>query len=223
MINSLRPVQHEEDLSRAEREADSTTLFGFWMYLMTDFVLFASLFAVYAVLRGNTFGLPAQTGGPSGRELFDLPYVLIETLLLLTSSFTFGLVFLAARSGKRSLTLLALAVTAILGLSFVIMEVSEFTRLIAAGNGPQLSGFLSSYFALVGTHGLHVAIGLIWMVALMISIARGTSPRRSGLRPREGGFTRSNMRKLMLLGMFWHFLDIIWIFIFTIVYLMGVT
>jgi cytochrome o ubiquinol oxidase subunit 3 len=156
---------------------------------------------VYAVLRGNTFG------GPSGSQLFNLPYVLVETVMLLTSSFTIGLALLAARAGKLRLVLLSLAATALLGLGFVSMEFSEFARLIAAGNGPQLSGFLSSYFTLVGTHGLHIVIGLAWIVTLMIALARR-------------GLTRPNMRKLMLLSLFWHFLDIIWIFIFTIVYLM---
>ncbi len=191
-------------LPAENRAADSTTLFGFWMYLMTDFVLFASLFAVYAVLRGNNFG------GPVGSQIFDLPYVLVETLLLLTSSFTCGLSLLAAHYGKKRYVLLALGVTALLGASFVAMEASEFSRLIAAGNGPQLSGFLSSYFTLVGTHGLHVTVGLLWMIVLGYSIV---------LR----GLTRPNMRKLLLLTLFWHFLDIIWIFIFTIVYLMGFT
>ena len=203
MTNTLRP-NHYEALTTEARATDATTLFGFWVYLMTDFVLFASLFAVYAVLRGNTFE------GPAGSQLFDLPFVLIETILLLTSSFTYGLALLAARAGSRNYTITALALTAILGLSFVVMEISEFIRLIGAGSGPARSGFLSSYFALVGTHGLHVALGLVWMIVLMIALMRR-------------GFTRPTMRKLMLLGMFWHFLDIIWIFIFTIVYLMGAT
>jgi cytochrome o ubiquinol oxidase subunit 3 len=201
MKNTVHLHEHTI-LSVEERNRDSTVVFGFWMYLMTDFVLFASLFAVYAVLRGNSFG------GPSGAQIFDLPYVLIETILLLTSSFTCGLALIAARAGSRRLVLLGLSATALLGASFVAMEVSEFARLIAAGNGPQLSGFLSSYFTLVGTHGLHVTIGLFWMLALMIAITRH-------------GLTRPNMRKLMLLSLFWHFLDIVWIFILTIVYLMS--
>jgi cytochrome o ubiquinol oxidase subunit 3 len=201
MKNTLRIAEHEI-LTVDERVSDSTVIFGFWMYLMTDFVLFAALFAVYAVLRGNTFG------GPSGAQLFDLPYALVETLLLLTSSFTCGLALLAARAGSLRLVLSGLGATALLGTTFVVMEVSEFMRLIAAGNTPQLSGFLSSFFTLVGTHGLHITVGLVWIVALMIVITRS-------------GLTRSNMRKLMLFSLFWHFLDIIWIFIFTIVYLMG--
>jgi cytochrome o ubiquinol oxidase subunit 3 len=186
-----------------ERAADSTTVFGFWMYLMTDFVLFASLFAVYAVLRVNTFG------GPSGNQIFSSPYVLIETLFLLTSSFTCGLSLLAARKGSKSQVLFWLGVTVILGALFVGMEFSEFGHLIAEGYGPQRSGFLSSYFTLVGTHGLHVTLGLLWMIVLMIAIARK-------------GLSRFNMRKLMMLATFWHFLELVWIFIFVIVYLMGI-
>lgn len=181
---------------------DSTVLFGFWMYLMSDFLLFAGLFATYAVLRNNTFG------GPSGSQIFDLHYVLIETVILLTSSFTCGLAMLAARKGHAKRVRLWLVSTAILGISFLTLEFSEFSRLIAAGNGPQRSGFLSSYFTLVGVHGLHVLVGIIWMLALMISIA-------------VRGLTRANMRKLATWSLFWHFLEIIWIFIFVIVYLMG--
>ena len=176
---------------------------------MTDFVFFASLFAVYAVLHGNTFGLPVPAGVVSGKDLFDAPYVLIETLLLLSSSFTCGLSLLAAHRENTHALLSLLLLTALLGAVFVGMEVSEFTRLALAGSGYQASGFLSSYFALVGTHGLHVTAGIVWMLALMVSLA---------LR----GMTRSNMRKLLLLSLFWHFLDIIWIFIFTIVYMMGI-
>jgi cytochrome o ubiquinol oxidase subunit III len=190
------------DLSAEARAADSTVVFGFWTYLMTDFVLFASLFAVFMVLRGNTFG------GVSGSQIFSLPFVLEETLILLTSSFTCGLALFAARGGSKDRVLLWLALTAALGASFVTLEVSEFSKLATQGNGWQQSGFLSSYFTLVGTHGLHVTLGLVWMVALMISVV-------------VRGLSRSNMRKLMLLSLFWHFLDIVWIFIFTIVYLMG--
>jgi cytochrome o ubiquinol oxidase subunit 3 len=182
---------------------DSTVAFGFWMYLMTDFILFAGLFAVYLVLRGNVFG------GPSGADIFDLPFVLIETVVLLTSSFTCGLSLLAARADKKWGVVVWLVVSAALGAVFLTLELSEFSRLVAEGNSWQTSGFLSSYFTLVGTHGVHIAVGLLWAAALIIAIARR-------------GLTRSNMRKLVLWSLFWHFLDIIWIFIFTIVYLTGV-
>ena len=183
------------------RKKDATTVFGFWMYLMTDLVLFASLFSVYAVLRANT------VGGLSDSQVFSAPYVLVETLILLTSSFTCGLALLSARAESKMRVLFWLVISAILGAIFVTMEFSEFGGLIAGGNSWTQSGFLSSYFTLVGTHGLHIIIGLIWVVALIIAIA-------------ARGLTRSNMRKLMLWSMFWHFLDIVWIFIFTIVYLL---
>lgn len=187
-------------ISETARAKDTTVVFGFWMYLMTDLVLFASLFAVFAVLRTNS------AFGPSPSDIVNAPYVLIETLLLLTSSFVAGLAVLSIRTGKKWQVLTRLALSAFLGLLFVIMELMEFAKLVAAGNGPQASGFLSAYFTLVGTHGLHIIIGLLWSVALMISIA-------------SRGLTRGNMRKLVLWSLFWHFLDIVWIFIFTIVYL----
>jgi cytochrome o ubiquinol oxidase subunit 3 len=170
---------------------------------MTDFVLFASLFAVYAVLRGGTFG------GPSSAQLFNAPFALAETLILLTSSFSCGLAFLAARAEQARLTLIGLGTTFLLGAAFLTLELSEFARLIASGNGPARSGFLSSYFTLVGTHGLHVFIGLVWVIILAVYI-------------RKRGLTRGNLRKIALFSLFWHFLDLIWIFIFTIVYLMGI-
>jgi cytochrome o ubiquinol oxidase subunit 3 len=182
---------------------DNRVAFGFWVYLMTDAVLFASLFATYAVLKGNVFG------GPSGNELFDLPFVLVETLLLLTSSFTAGLAMLAVHAKRKVQVLTWLAVTFVLGLSFLAMELSEFTHLINEGNGWSRSGFLSAFFTLVGTHGLHILSGLIWLVVLFIQIVRQ-------------GLMNSVTRRLTLFSMFWHFLDVIWIFIFTIVYLMGV-
>jgi cytochrome o ubiquinol oxidase subunit III len=198
----MSTVTHHETLSADERAQDSTTVFGFWIYLMTDLVLFAALFATFAVLRGPEFG------GSDIQNIFSLPYVLVETIVLLTSSFTCGLALLAAREGSVKGTIACLCATLLLGGTFVVMEVSEFSRLIVQGYGPSKSGFLSAYFTLVGTHGTHVTIGLLWLVALMIAIARR-------------GLSRGNMRKLALFAMFWHFLDIVWIFIFTIVYLMA--
>jgi cytochrome o ubiquinol oxidase subunit 3 len=178
------------------------TLFGFWVYLMTDVVVFATLFATFAVLRNNTYG------GPSGASLFSLPYVLIETLLLLTSSFTCGMAILAARNKSKQQVLYWFGLTFVLGLSFLGMELTEFRHMIIEGNSFRRSGFLSSYFTLVGTHGLHIFIGLIWMaVSLFLVVKRGLG--------------RSMIRRLTMLSLFWHFLDIIWIFIFTIVYLLG--
>ena len=185
-----------------EQENLNKTSFGFWVYLMTDCVLFASLFATFAVLHNNIFG------GESARELFSMPFVLTETIILLTSSFTCGLSLLAARQQMKRIALAALAVTITLGIAFVSMEIHEFSNLVHEGNSWQRSGFLSSFFTLVGTHGLHITIGLIWAITLSVFIIRR-------------GITQNILRKLTLFGLFWHFLDIVWIFIFTFVYLMG--
>ncbi len=185
-------------------QADDKTLFGFWIYILTDCVLFACLFATFAVLRFNTFG------GPGAEELFSLPFVFVETILLLTSSFICGLAILSARANNKKQTLLLLAVTFVLGLAFVGMEISEFSNLVHEGNSWQRSGFLSSFFTLVGTHGLHIIIGLVWILTMGWLIYRR-------------GLGRNVTRKLLLFSLFWHFLDIVWIFIFTIVYLLGAT
>ena len=183
------------------QENSKNVPFGFWVYIMSDCVLFASLFATYAVLQGATFG------GPAPRELFDLQFILIETILLLTSSFTVGLAVIFAREDKKQLALTMLGATLVLGLAFLAMEVTEFKHLIAEGHGPDANAFLSSFFTLVGTHGLHVFFGALWMIVVMIHIFR------SGVE--------KNLTKLTILSMFWHFLDVIWIFIFTFVYLIG--
>jgi cytochrome o ubiquinol oxidase subunit 3 len=177
-------------------------LFGFWIYLMTDCVLFASLFATFAVLRSSTFG------GPSGSEIFNLPFVLTETIILLTSSFTCGLGMLAAQKNDRRMVLAWFGLTFLLGLAFLILEIHEFRNLVAQGDSWRRSGFLTSFFTLVGTHGAHITIGLTWMAALLIRIWRT-------------GLNSGNLRKLTALSYFWHFLDVVWIFIFTIVYLLG--
>ena len=193
-------------MNRAETErqqATDKTLFGFWVYLMTDCVLFASLFAAFAVLRHSTYG------GPSGEELFSLPFVLSETLILLTSSFLCGLGILSARRGQKQLVFLFFSLTFILGLAFLGLELHEFSHLYHEGNSWRRSAFLSSFFTLVGTHGAHISAGLIWMAALMIRI-------------KQLGLTHGNVKRLAMLSLFWHFLDIVWIFIFTVVYLLGV-
>ena len=191
-----------EQLNR-QQEADSKTIFGFWVYLMTDCVLFASLFATFAVLRNNTYG------GPTGNELFSLPFVLIETLALLTSSFTAGLGLLAARRRDKQQVLIFFGITMLLGLFFLTMELTEFHKLYIEGDSWRRSGFLSAFFTLVGTHGLHILTGLTWMTVLMFKVLKG-------------GLTNLTVKRLTMLSLFWHFLDIIWIFIFTIVYLFGV-
>ncbi len=134
---------------------------GFWIYIMTDCVLFATLFATYAVLHGNVFG------GPSGKDIFDLPFVLTETLILLTSSFTMGLSLIFASRGNRHQTFVWLAATFVLGVSFLMFEFSEFGSLITDGNGPSRSAFLSALFTLVGTHGLHIMVGLTWILVML--------------------------------------------------------
>jgi len=193
-------IAHNEEIGHPDT-VDMQTL-GFWLYLMSDLILFATLFATFAVLGG------AYAGGPTGKELFELPYVLGETLLLLFSSVTYGLVMVAVSNGVKKHVLIGLAVTFLLGLGFVSMEINEFHGLIAEGHGPDVSAFLSSYFTLVGTHGAHVTFGLIWMAVMMGQVV-------------VKGLTSHVQSRLMRLGMFWHFLDIVWIGIFSIVYLMG--
>jgi cytochrome o ubiquinol oxidase subunit 3 len=181
---------------------DSKSELGFWVYLMTDCMLFASLFATYAVLRNGVHD------GPTSTEIVNLNFVLIETLALLTSSFLFGFVIQSARKGKTKLTLGWLSAVAVLGVSFICMELYEFTHLAHEGHSWRTSAFLSSFFTLVGTHGIHIIVGLLWIFVMFYLITKR-------------GISSSITRKLRLLGMFWHFLDVIWIFIFTIVYLLG--
>jgi cytochrome o ubiquinol oxidase subunit 3 len=177
--------------------------FGFWIYLMTDLVLFASIFATYAVLSHN------YAGGPTGKDLFDLPYAFGETMVLLFSSTTYAMAVLAMHKARKNMVLMWLAITFLLGLGFIAMEFNEFNQLILDGNGPQRSGFLSAFFTLVGTHGAHVTFGLIWMAVMLVQVI-------------IKGLTTPVQSRLMRLSMFWHFLDIVWIGVFTIVYLMGV-
>ncbi|HEY4555079.1 MAG TPA: cytochrome o ubiquinol oxidase subunit III [Lysobacter sp.] len=179
------------------------TLFGFWLYLLSDLMIFASLFATYGVLSRS------YAAGPSGRDLFDLSLVAINTGILLVSSITYGLAMIAMQ--RRSLRGLLgwLAATGVLGLAFLGVELYEFWHLIQLGAGPQRSAFLSSFFALVGTHGLHVLFGVVWLVVLCVQL------RRHGITP-------ANARRVACLSMFWHFLDVVWIGVFSFVYLMGV-
>lgn len=192
---------HNEEAEYADTVAMQT--FGFWLYLMSDLIIFATLFATFVVLGRN------YANGPTGKELFDLPYLSGETLFLLFSSVTYGLVMLAVHDGRKKWVQIGLAVTFLLGLGFISMEINEFCGLIAQGFGPDRSAFLSSFFTLVGTHGAHVTFGLIWMAVMMGQVA-------------VKGLTSPVQSRLMRLSMFWHFLDIIWIGIFSIVYLMGV-
>jgi cytochrome o ubiquinol oxidase subunit 3 len=185
-----------------DHPAGSSTMLGFWIYLMSDCLIFAMLFAAYGVLGGN------YAAGPGPKDLFDLPLVAINTSLLLFSSITYGFAMLAMERNARTQMLVWLVVTGLFGLGFLGIELSEFSHMIHEGAGPWRSAFLSSFFTLVGTHGLHVTFGTIWLVTLMAQV---------GIY----GLTDANKRRLMCLSMFWHFLDIIWIGVFTFVYLMG--
>ncbi|MGA3251481.1 MAG: cytochrome o ubiquinol oxidase subunit III [Paraburkholderia sp.] len=188
-------------------EADhlpSQSVFGFWLYLMTDCIIFASLFAVFAVMSHQF------AGGPTAKDLFEIPGVALETAALLLSSITYGFAMIGAHKGKKGMVLGWLAVTFLLGVSFLVLELREFAHLISVGAGPDRSAFWSSFFTLVGTHGLHVTFGLLWMLVLSIQVIR--SPK---LSERE-------VTRLACLSLFWHFLDIVWIGVFTFVYLTSV-
>ncbi|WP_199556429.1 cytochrome o ubiquinol oxidase subunit III [Sandaracinobacteroides hominis] len=193
---------HFYDLHEHDHPEGGSTLLGFWIYLMSDCLIFAILFATYAVLGGNL------AAGPGPQDLFDLPLVALNTAMLLFSSITYGFAMLAMARGEQRQTLLWLGVTGLFGLMFLGIELYEFHHLIHLGATPQRSAFLSAFFTLVGTHGLHVTFGIIWLVTLMVQIDR------HGLKP-------ANQRRLMCLSLFWHFLDVIWIGVFTLVYLMG--
>ncbi len=186
-----------------EHHPENSTLLGFWLYLMSDCLIFACLFATYAVLGRN------YAGGPTGAELFDLPLVAMNTAFLLVSSITYGFAMLESQKKNLHATMIWLGITGLLGIAFLALELYEFSHLIHVGAGPERSGFLTAFFALVATHGLHVTFGVVWLVTLMFQL------KRHGLIPENG-------RRLMCLSMFWHFLDVIWIGVFTFVYLMGV-
>lgn len=182
--------------------SNDVKVFGFWIYLMTDLIIFSVLFACYLVLHGNTFG------GPTAKDLFNFPSVLAETLILLTSSFTCSLGMFAVNRGLKNWAIIWFVWTFLLGVSFLYIELTEFADLISRGAGPQRSAFLSSFFALVGTHGLHIFVGLLWMIVMMFRIA---------LKPLGG----HSLSRIFRMALFWHFLDFVWIFIFTVVYGMG--
>ncbi|MEQ6436979.1 cytochrome o ubiquinol oxidase subunit III [Comamonas sp. w2-DMI] len=186
-----------------EPHPENGTSLGFWLYLMSDCLIFAALFATYGVLGRN------YAAGPNGKELFDLSLVAVNTAFLLLSSITFGFAMLQKQQKNVKGTLTWLAITGLFGLAFLAVELYEFHHLIHEGAGPTRSAFLSSFFTLVGTHGLHVTFGLIWLVTLMIQISKH-------------GLIEANVRRINCLSMFWHFLDVVWIGVFTFVYLMGV-
>jgi cytochrome o ubiquinol oxidase subunit 3 len=190
-------------LAAEQKDIFSRTILGFWMYLMSDCIIFATLFTVYGVMHVETFG------GPSANDLFSLPLPLAETLVLLGSSFACGLGMIAGCKSEKKRLLFWFAIAFLMGLSFIVMEFKEFSHLVAEGHTWQKSAFLSSFFTLVGTHGLHVSFGLIWLITLISQIF-------------VKGITVTTFRRMVCFSMFWHFLDLVWIFIFTFVYLMGV-
>ncbi|RXT55072.1 cytochrome o ubiquinol oxidase subunit III [Bosea sp. Tri-44] len=196
------PVFHFAEGEPEHHPGDSTML-GFWLYLMSDCLVFAVLFATYGVLGRN------YAAGPSGADLFDLKLVAVNTAMLLFSSITYGFAMLAMDKGRQAAVQGWLVVTALFGLAFLGIELYEFAHLIHEGATPMRSAFLSSFFTLVGTHGLHVTFGLIWLAVLMTQVSKH-------------GLIAANRRRLMCLSMFWHFLDVVWIGVFTFVYLMGV-
>lgn len=185
-----------------QKELFGRTTIGFWLYLMTDCILFASLFVTFAVLR------TATASGPSGHELFELPSALAETLILLTSSYTCGIALVGLNNGRTKQMIAGFAATFLLGAAFLTIELSEFAKFASEGHDWTQSAFLSSFFTLVGTHGLHILVGLLWLVVIFAVLARR-------------GLTEKLRRQITLFGLFWHFLDLVWIFIFTVVYLIG--
>jgi cytochrome o ubiquinol oxidase subunit 3 len=202
-VRGAAPVEAPRFYLTHEHHPENGTLLGFWLYLMSDCLIFACLFAVYAVLGRN------YAGGPTGAQLFDLPLVAVNTSLLLLSSITYGFAMLEMQRNRLRVMLVWLGITGLLGAGFIGIELHEFAHLIEEGAGPQRSAFLSSFFTLVGTHGLHVTFGIIWLATLMVQSVKH-------------GLIAENRRRLMCLSMFWHFLDVVWIGVFTFVYLMGV-
>jgi cytochrome o ubiquinol oxidase subunit 3 len=199
------PADRQHTAEHAEREHASKRIisgYGFWIFLLSDFIMFSGFFASYAVLSGNT------DGGPTGHDLFDLTNVGIETACLLASSFTCGIASIGAYRKNNLWFYGGMALTCVLGLGFLGLEVHEFVGMVASGAGPQRSAFLSAFFTLVGCHGLHVTLGLMWLLTMMAQVF-------------AKGYRDDIMRRLLCFSLFWHALDIIWIAVFTVVYLMG--
>ncbi len=186
-----------------DHHPENSTNLGFWLYLMSDCLIFAVLFATHGVVGRN------YAAGPSPADLFDLPIVALNTSMLLFSSITYGFAMLQMERNAKAETLFWLAVTGLFGAAFIGLELYEFIHLIHEGAGPTRSAFLSSFFTLVGTHGLHVTFGIIWLITLMVQVSMH-------------GLIEANRRRLMCLSMFWHFLDVVWIGVFSFVYLLGV-
>ncbi|MCR3755699.1 MAG: cytochrome bo3 ubiquinol oxidase subunit 3 [Sodalis sp. Psp] len=198
-ILSNHEITHAQ---HGHHDARTTEVFGFWIYLMSDCILFATLFATYVVLSNSS------AGGPTGKDIFEQPFILIETFFLLFSSITYGMAILAMHCGDKRRVNSWLSLTFLFGLGFICMELYEFYHLIAQGYGPDRSAFLSGFFTLVGTHGIHVMSGLTWILIMMVQVS-------------HRGLTSVNQTRLQCLSLFWHFLDVVWICVFTVVYLMG--
>jgi cytochrome o ubiquinol oxidase subunit 3 len=194
---------HYFDLDEHDHPEGGSTLLGFWLYLMSDCLIFAMLFAAFGVLGGNC------AAGPGPRDLFELPLVAVNTAMLLFSSMTYGFAMIAMQRGWLRGVQGWLVVTALFGAAFLSIEIYEFAHLIGQGATPQRSAFLSSFFTLVGTHGLHVTFGLVWLGVLLVQVS-------------QHGLVEANRRRLLCLSMFWHFLDLVWVGVFTFVYLMGI-
>lgn len=200
--HSAHEGEHYVPLEYKEKD-DSLKVFGFWLFLTQDMVLFACLFATFVVLRTHT------GNGPDSESLFDVKGFIEETFILLTSSFTGGISTFYMRQKRAIGTVVWLLITAALGAAFVSLEITEFLHYVSIGATMQTSAFLSAFFTLVGTHGAHVSVGIIWMLSIVIQILRR-------------GITPALSRKVFIVNLYWHFLDVVWVFIFTVVYMMGV-
>ena len=197
---------HAAGLTEEEEHGASKRIvvaYGFWIFLISDIIVFAAFFATYAVLTDST------AGGPTGRDLFDLRLVAIETACLLVSSFTCGFAGLGAQAKNGRVFQIAMAVTFVLGAAFLTIEMREFAEMIEKGAGPSRSGFLSAFFALIGCHGLHVTAGMLWLLTMMAQVA-------------AKGYRDDILRRILCFNLFWHTLDIIWVGLFSLVYLVGV-
>lgn len=194
---------NSHDHDHGHHDPQEMKMLGFWLFLISDLIMFAVFFATFIVLRNNT------AGGPTGADLFNMPGVIAETFILLTSSFTSGLAVLAMNRGDKKGLINWLIVTGVLGLAFLGLEIFEFVEMVHAGATITTSAFTGAFFTLVGTHGAHVTFGLVWMFGLLLQL------KKRGITPETRG-------KVMALSLFWHFLDVVWIFLLTVVYLMGV-
>ncbi len=213
--DTLKNPVHVAEHGHHDHDSGAITIFGFWVYILTDLMIFGCLFAVYATLDpsyGVAMYFPTMVNEAgqvvpfSAKELFELPFVLTETFILLFSSITYGFAMVAAHKNNKGQTMSWLLITFVLGAAFISMEVYEFNHLVHMGNGPSTSATMSAFFTLVGTHGLHVTVGLVWMLVMIAQVA-------------GKGLTGKVNTRLSCLSLFWHFLDIVWICVFTFVYL----